>query len=105
MSTLHIALQEGFTHDDVRIDVAGAQVYSRQDVSTRLQLGLADSFDAPVDRAHADDDRVIVHVALPTRHVEEEFVVPLGEATYVGISVNRDGGIRHRVSATPFGYV
>lgn len=100
MSTLHIALQEGFTHDDVRIDVDGAQVYSRQDVSTRQQLGLADSFDTQVD-----ENEVTVLIALATRHTQEEFVVPLNEANYVGISVDRHGGIQRRMSATPFGYV
>jgi hypothetical protein len=106
MSTLHIALQEGFTHDDVRIEVDGAQVYSRQDVSTRQQLGLADSFDTQVDHdATHVDGCVTVRVALATRHTQEEFVVPLHEANYVGISVDRNGGIRRRMSATPFGYV
>lgn len=100
MSTLHIALQEGFTHDDVRIDVDGAQVYSRQDVSTRQQLGLADSFDTQVG-----ENEVTVRIALATRHTQEEFVVPLNEANYVGISVDRHGGIQRRMSATPFGYV
>ena len=100
MSTLHIALQEGFTHDDVRIDVDGAQVYSRQDVSTRQQLGLADSFDTQVD-----ENEVTVRIALTTRHTQEEFVVPLNEANYIGISVDRHGGIQRRMSATPFGYV
>lgn len=100
MSTLHIALQEGFTHDDVRIDVDGAQVYSRQDVSTRQQLGLADSFDTQVDV-----NEVTVRIALATRHTQEEFVVPLNEANYLGISVDRHGGIQRRISATPFGYL
>lgn len=100
MSTLHIALQEGFTHDDVRIDVDGAPVYSKQDVSTRQQLGLADSFETQVD-----DDTVTIRIALATRHTQEEFVVPLQEANYVGISVDRHGGIQRRMSATPFGYV
>ena len=106
MSTLHIALQEGFTHDDVSIDVDGAQVYSRQDVSTRQQLGLADSFDTEVDdTASPVDSCVTVRVALATRHTQEEFVVPLNEANYVGISIDRHGGIQRRMSATPFGYV
>ena len=100
MSTLHIALQEGFTHDDVRIDIAGAAVYHKQDVSTRLQLGLADSFSTDVH-----DAEVTVHVALPARHIEQQFVVPTYDATYIGISVNSAGVIEHRVSATPFGYV
>ena len=100
MSTLHIALQEGFTHDDVRIDVAGAAVYHKQDVSTRLQLGLADSFSTDVH-----DAEVTVHVALPARRMEQHFVVPIHEATYIGISLGREGVIQHRVSATPFGYV
>lgn len=105
MSTLHIALQEGFTHDDVRIDVGGTQVYSKQDISTRQQLGLADSFDTQIDDATQVDNSVTVRVALATRHVQEEFVVPLNEASYVGISVDRKGGIQRRMSATPFGYV
>lgn len=105
MSTLHIALQEGFTHDDVRIDVDGAQVYSRQDVSTRQQLGLADSFDTQVDDVTQADSCVTVRIALATRHTQEEFVVPLNEANYIGISVDRHGGIQRRMSATPFGYV
>lgn len=99
MSTLHIALQEGFSHDEVHIDVAGAQVYSKPNVSTRLQLGLADSFATDVK-----DEEVVVRIDLPARRIAEQFVVNVAQNTYLGICIGRHGGIEHRVSATAFGY-
>jgi hypothetical protein len=45
MSLLHIALQEGFSNDEVRIKVNGAQLGSLTGVTTKNQIGFAESLD------------------------------------------------------------
>lgn len=101
MPTLHVALEEGFDHDEVRILVDGVEVYRKQDVSTRLQIGLADSFDVDVGSGPA----VGIDVALPARQREQHLTVAVQAPMFLGISLDGSGQVQHRLSSTPFGYV
>jgi hypothetical protein len=101
MPQLHIALQEGFAHDEVIVRVAGREVYRNADLSTRLQIGYADACNAAVAVGE-----VAVGVTLPRRRAAEQtLTVSVVDDTYLGISIAADGTLRVRVSATPFGYV
>ena len=101
MHALHIALQEGFVHDAVVVNIDGAQAFEGDDVSTRTQIGLAAVFDvAAASGAHS------IEVALPNRgtlsHVHS-FVVD-GD-TWLGVSLTHDRQFDIRVSHAPFGYL
>jgi len=101
MHALHIALQEGFVHDEIVVSLDGAQVCHHRDLSTRPQIGLAASCDADVGvGAHA------MEVSMPARGALRR-IQPLDIAgdTWVGVSVRPDGQFDIRVSATPFGYL
>jgi hypothetical protein len=95
---LHVALQEGFAHDEVRIAVDGREVFHERDVSTRLQIGLAAKADVEAERGRHE-------LTVSVRGIASTFAVEMGDAVHVGISLDRSGTrIEHRVSGTPFGY-
>jgi hypothetical protein len=101
MHALHIALQEGFAHDEVAVSVDGAEVYHGDDISTRRQIGLADAFDMNIDAgAHAVEVRLPKRDAL--RRVQS---VRVEGDTWLGISLKSDGRFDIRVAAAPFGYL
>ena len=55
MPRLHIALQEGFAGDPVSISVDGREIYRKDGVRTRTQIGLADSIETTHDQGQRDD--------------------------------------------------
>jgi hypothetical protein len=59
---LHIALQEGFHHDEVRVSVDAREVWGSADLTTRRQTGYAAAVE--VDVAHTP---VVVEVVLSKR--------------------------------------
>jgi hypothetical protein len=98
MAVLHIALQEGFSDDQVTVSVDGREVLRRMGVSTRLQVGLAEAIDVAVDQGrHA--------VTVSARSGLESIDVEVQDEIYLGISLGRSGTIEHRVSRERFGYV
>lgn len=99
MAQLHIALQEGFDSEAVVIRVNDKEVFNKQDVRTRLQIGLADSFEVEVERGPAT-----VEILLPRKNLTKTIQINIPEEPYLGVSLVA-GEITHRASATPFGYV
>jgi hypothetical protein len=98
VAVLHIALEEGFSDDEVAVSVDDAEVLHRTDVSTRMQLGLADATDATVEPGR--------HVVVVTaRGASQSIDVEVEDELFVGISLSRSGVIEHRTSRQPFGYV
>jgi hypothetical protein len=99
MAVVSLALEEGFEGDTVIVKVNGRQVFERNGVSTRTQIGLAESFDVPVDEHDA-----VVEVQVPTRGASGSITHPVGDRLHVGVSVQQ-GDIVFRTSEGPFGYV
>jgi len=95
MPLLHIALHEGFTGEPVSITVDGREVYRKDQVLTRTQIGLADS----VETTH-DPGRAAIEVRV--RNTSAEITPTLTGDLYLGISLSPDGRIVHRTSAHPF---
>ena len=99
MAVLHIALEEGFSDDQVAVSVDDGEVLRREGVSTRMQLGLADSADATVEPG-----RHVVTVS--ARGASQTIDVEVEDEVFLGISLSRSGdAIEHRLSGQPFGYV
>lgn len=100
MPVLHIALQEGFLDDTVEVQVDGREVFRKGGVTTRLQLGKADSVETT-----AEGDSATVRVTLPEKDVSETILVPeLSSTVYLAVSVE-NGKVVHRVSSEPFRYL
>lgn len=100
MASLHVALEEGFGGEEVVVLVDGREVFAGADVRTRLQIGLAKSFDVEVAPG-----RHVVECRLRTRDSAVGHRVQVTGPTWVGLSLARGGGARWRVASEPFGYV
>jgi hypothetical protein len=99
MGHLHIALQEGFEDEAVVIRVNGKEVFNKQGVRTKLQIGRADAVDVEVE-----DGTATVEILLPTKDLTETVRIRVPQEPFLGVSLVA-GEIVHRVSSTPFGYV
>ncbi len=97
---LSIALEEGFSEDLVVISLDGVEVYRQPRVATRLQIGLADSFELQTAASS-----VTVAVALPDKGLATELELEVAGVLYLGISISPSGELVHRRSTIPFGYV
>jgi hypothetical protein len=100
MAELHIALQEGFDGDEVIVLIDGQDVYRRPGVTTRTQIGLADSFTRKVA-----DRRVAVEVRLPGRGASGLIDVDGNRPCHIGVSVTPAGRVALRAQDEPFGYL
>jgi hypothetical protein len=99
VATLNIALQEGFSGQQVVVRVDGEERFRADDVRTRMQIGLAQ--EVPVQ---VDPGRHAVEVVAGTVTASLEVDVP-GQA-HVGVSLARSQDrLETRVSDQPFGYV
>jgi len=100
MGQLRIDLQEGFAGDTVIVLLDGKELFQEANLRTRLQIGLAKSIAAEADQALAN-----IEIRLVEREVSAAFVVDTSQPAFVGVSVEPGGGLAHRVSREPFGYV
>jgi hypothetical protein len=99
MAVLSVALEEGFEGDAVVVEVNGRKVFERDGVRTRMQVGLAERFEVPVDQGEA-----VVEVQVVSRGAAGRIVRPIADQLHVGVSLER-GDVVFRVSEEPFGYV
>ncbi|HEX6656852.1 MAG TPA: hypothetical protein VF065_02145 [Ilumatobacter sp.] len=98
MPKLHIALQEGFAGEPVTISVDGRDVYRKDQVRTRTQIGLADSVETTHDGGPATID-------VKAKSAAETIKVSVDGDLYLALSLAPDGRIVHRTSAQPFRYM
>lgn len=101
MPLLRIDLQEGFADDAVSCRVNGRTVYDRPHVTTRPQIGRADSFEIEAVPGTAE-----VRIDAPRRGATLTLCIDADRTPYLGISLSRDGQhLEHRKSQEPFGYL
>lgn len=98
MPKLHIALQEGFAGEPVTISVDGREVYRKDQVRTRTQIGLADSVETTHDAGPAT-------IEVKAKTAAETIKTAIAGDLYLAISLTPDGHIVHRTSAQPFRYM
>ncbi len=98
MPRLHIALQNGFTGVPVTIVVDGREVYRKDDVRTRTQIGLADS----VELEHASGP---VAIDVTAGEASGSARATVSGDLYVSLSVSPEKTIVHKSSSTPFRYM
>lgn len=97
---LHIALQEGFHHDDVRVLVDTREVLVSADLTTRRQTGYATAVE--VDVTHTP---VAVEVVLRKKGVAQTKWVLVDRPTYLGVSLTTEATLTWKTSYEPFGYL
>jgi hypothetical protein len=98
MPLLHVALQEGFRGEPVVVSVNDRELFRKDDVRTRTQIGRADAFELTVPTGAARID-------VTARGTTTQIPVPLSTDLYVGVSVTPEGTIVHKQSTEPFGYL
>lgn len=99
MAQLHVALQEGFEGETVVIRVAGKEVFRKDSVTTKLQIGFAESFEMNVE-----EGPVNLEIALPSKALSKAIDLQVTNTIYVGVSVIA-GQVEYRISQDQFGYV
>ena len=99
MAQLHIALQEGFEDETVVIRVAGREVFRKDNVRTKLQIGFADSFEMDVE-----EGSMSIEINLPAKGLSKSTELQVSPMVYLGASLIA-GTIEYRISREPFGYL
>jgi hypothetical protein len=98
MPLLHIALHDGFTGEPVTILLDGKEIYRKDHVRTRTQIGRADAIEATHDPGPAT-------VEIQARNTSTTITPTLADDVYLAVSISPDGRIVHRSSAEPFRYM
>ncbi len=98
MANLQIDLQEGFDNDAVIIRVNGRIIYQKDSISTRMQIGFADSV-----KTEAAEGQTTIQITVPNRHIEAVFPVAIDRETRLGVSLDNEQ-IKQRVLPSDFGY-
>ena len=98
MSSIRVALQDGFEDDTVVVKVNGKEVFKRENIKTKRQIGKAASFEV-----EAEEGSVSVEVSLPLKNLSETIAVKVSDKVFLGVSVVEDK-IEHKVSSEPFRY-
>ncbi len=100
MAVLHVHLQDGFVGEPIVLRLNDRTVAQRDRVRTRPQLGLAEQLDV-----EAPDGPATLTIELPSRARSRSFALDLTRPLHVGISVEPDGSVSHRILEHPIGYV
>ncbi|MGZ4846272.1 MAG: hypothetical protein ACXV3D_00405 [Halobacteriota archaeon] len=98
MVLLKVDLQDGFKEDTVTISVNDRAVFHKDNVSTKLLLGYADSLKLDVPTGS-----IIVAIAVQSRGLSETLSLDISERLYVGVSI-QDNHVTCQVSTKPFVY-
>lgn len=96
---VHIELRDGFVDDHVVVTVNGEEVYDRERVSTRFQIGLADQTDIAIG-----EEAVTVRVAVPSQRAAAEVRFDVAAETWVGVSY-LENALQFEISSRPFWYM
>jgi hypothetical protein len=99
MVTLYIDFQDGFAQDTVVFKVNDKEVYHKRNVSTKLLLGKAASFNTKVETG-----TVNLEINVQRNNMVKAIPLEISADTYIGISIV-NGKIEYIVSVEPFGYL
>jgi hypothetical protein len=96
---LNIALQDGFTGEEVVVRVDGEEV-NRLEAQTAWEISLATSFALSVPRGSHR-----VEMEIPARNIQATRDIEIKDQLWVGVSVLGPNDVVWRESTDPFGYV
>ena len=94
---LHIYLLDGFADDTVTVLVESKKVFHQSNITTRVQIGLAESFEMIIE-----NPPVKVEIIISKRQLNKTVTIDGPWPVYLGVSVTQEGKIAHRVSQKPF---
>ena len=94
---LHIYLLDGFADDTVTVLLESKEVFHQSNISTRVQIGLAESFEMIIDNPPVE-----VKIIISKRQLSKTMMLSGPWPVYLGVSVTQEGKIAHRISQKPF---
>jgi flagellar motor switch protein FliM len=97
---ISIDLQEGFSGDEVILREGGKEIYHARNVTTKTQIGLADTFTAELSAG-----KTILNVIMPSRHIEETREILPAENLHIAVSVTPNNKLEWKLSDSPFYYM
>jgi hypothetical protein len=97
MGKIHIAFQEGFDGQAVRLNIDSQEVYQGT-LRTRNQIGLAHSCEFPVSNGKHS-------VSIEVNGTTSSIDVDVADTSYIGVSLDREGRLQIHVSSEPFRYM
>lgn len=100
MHAIHVDLQEGFEGDLVIVRADGREVFRREGVRTRTQIGRAASFDF-----EAGEQPVTLEVEFPARDLRRSLSFDPSREAYIGVSLEEGGALVIEARSEPYGYV
>jgi hypothetical protein len=98
MTTLHIALQDGFAGDSVAISLDGREIYRKEGVRTDLRISRADGIDVETSATASQ-------VEVQARSHSASTSLDPAKTPYLAVNLDASGQPQLRASATPFAYL
>ncbi len=99
MTQITIDLQEGFENDTVVIRMNGQEVLMHENVSTRLQIGLADRFELQLSQGSN-----MIDIELPVKKIKIKKEADLKIDQYWGVTYHAEGRLTIREQPHEFWY-
>lgn len=97
---MKIDLQDGFYNDTVVIMANGKEVFKRENVNTRFQIGYALSAEAEIP-----EDSSRIRIDVPSKNVSHTMRTQIPVPQFLGVSLTPEGELDCRFSDEPFNYV
>ena len=95
----HIAFHDGFYEDEVYVEYNGKNIYQKNNLTSDLRIGLADSFEIP-----QQDGPNTFKFLLPKKDVEQSITFQYSSTVYVSVSF-ANNELKLSISDQPFGYL
>lgn len=99
MVRVTIDLQEGFMGDTIVIRQNGKEVFSCEDVTTRLQIGLADRIEI-----QTQENSTVVEIELPLKKLSFTKEVQTEKNIFIGVTLHTTGELTFREQLHEFWY-
>jgi hypothetical protein len=100
MPTLTIHLREGFFGTPVVVFINGRQRFRSESVTTRMQIGLAETVAFDVPTGNVD---VAIQLSAPNRSIRQ--ILDVRGETHLGIDLDENGLATIRVQEEPYRYM
>jgi hypothetical protein len=97
---LFVSLEEGFANDTVTVMVNQKEVFHQTGITSRVQIGLAKSFEITIENSPAE-----VQIIIPEKRLRKKLTIDGPWPVYLGVSLLPEGKLAHRTSQKPFHYL
>ncbi|MFV1976064.1 MAG: hypothetical protein ACC651_09965 [Candidatus Scalindua sp.] len=99
MALVTIDLQEGFANDTVVIRLNGQEIFRRENVTTRLQIGLADRIEIQTQERSSE-----VEIELPIKKLVVTKEIACEKDIFLGVTFHAGGKLALREQLCEFWY-